>query len=124
VGEGVLIDTDILINYIKGLTELPKGPVFISEITLYEFLRGSRDPARAKRLLEEGFRIIFHDNDVILKASELWRTLKESGEMVEDRDLLIAAVSISKNLPLMTGNLRHFDKFRNFGLEFWKSYSY
>lgn len=116
MGKGVLIDTDVLIDYVRGFAELPKGPVYITEITLFEFTRGSKDVRRAKELLEEGFKVIFHDNEVILKASELWKVLKESGEMVDDRDLLIAAAGISKNLPLMTRNLRHFKRFEKFGL--------
>ena len=103
MGEGVLIDTDVLIDYIR-------------EITLFEFVRGSKDTRKAKELLEEGFRVIFHDNEAILKASEMWKALKESGEIVDDRDLLIAAVGISKKLPLMTRNLKHFKRFEKFGL--------
>ncbi|MDI3498165.1 type II toxin-antitoxin system VapC family toxin [Archaeoglobus sp.] len=122
MGKGVLIDTDVLIDYVRGLAELPKGPVYVTEITLFEFIRGSKDVRRAKELLEEGFKVIFHDNEVILKASELWKVLKESGEMVDDRDLLIAAAGISKNLPLMTRNLRHFKRFEKFGLILFDSF--
>gem|GEM_PF-3590547 len=42
--ERVLIDTDILIEYIKGRLELPKLPIYISEITLYEYIRGTNKP--------------------------------------------------------------------------------
>lgn len=116
MGKGVLIDTDVLINYTRGLTDLPRTATFITEITLYEFVRGTREIERAKKLLEEGFGVIYHDNEVILKACEIWKSLKRDGEIVEDRDLLIAAAAIAKGLPLLTNNVRHFRRFEKFGL--------
>jgi len=62
MGEGILIDTDILIDFVKGKQELPNIRVFISEVTLYEFIRGTKDIPEAKSLIEEGFSILYHDN--------------------------------------------------------------
>lgn len=117
MGKRILIDTDVLIDYVNGITELPKGLIFITEVTLYEFVRGCKDVGRGKKLIEEGFKIIFHDNDVILKACEIWKSLKEMGELVDDRDLLIAATAIVKDLPLLTRNVKHFTRFEKFGLK-------
>ncbi len=116
MGEGVLIDTDILIDYVKGFVELPKVPIFISEITLYEFVRGTKDVKRAKKLLEETFVVVYNNNEILLKAAEIWIALKESDEIVDDRDILIASAAIAKNLPLMTRNLKHFKRLERFGL--------
>ncbi len=65
MGKRILIDTDILIDYVNGVRELPKGLNFITEVTLYEFVRGCKDMKRGKKLIEEGFKVIFHDNDII-----------------------------------------------------------
>jgi len=116
VGEGVLVDTDVLIDYVRGRRGLPEAVWYLSEITLYEFIRGSSDPGRAKELLEEEFIVLFHDNEVIRSAAAIWRVLKAQGALVEDRDLLIAATAISKGLPLLTGNTKHFARFKEFGL--------
>ncbi len=67
----ILIDTDILIEYVKGNLELPYTQIFITEITLYEFIRGTKDIEKAKKILEEGFSVIFHDNAIIQKASKI-----------------------------------------------------
>lgn len=118
MGEGVLIDTDVLIDFVRGRAELPKAKVhYISEITLYEFVRGTRDLRRAKDLLEETFSVLWVDNDVILTASRLWRELRARGEPVEDRDLIIAATAIARGLPLKTKNRRHFKRFTRDGLK-------
>ena len=42
MGSRILIDTDVLIDYVKGRCELPIA-VYISEITLYEFIRSCKD---------------------------------------------------------------------------------
>lgn len=119
MGKGVLIDTDVLIEYIKGRRELPSDPRFISEITLYEFIRGTKDSYEAKKLLEEDFIVIFHDNDILRNAAEMWKKLRSQGKLVDDRDLLIAATSISRDLPLLTGNSKHFERLKEFGLKFY-----
>ena len=113
----ILIDTDVLIEYVKGNLELPYTQVFITEITLYEFIRGTKDIKRAKKILEESFNVIFHDNTIIQKASEIWASLKKSGQLIDDRDLLIAATSITNDLPLMTRNKKHFERLKAFGLK-------
>jgi len=119
VGEGVLIDTDVLIDYVKRGRQLPDAVWYLTEITLYEFIRGSSEPKRAKELLEKEFIILFHDNEIIEKAAAIWRALRSQGALVDDRDLLIAAAAISKSLPLLTGNVKHFARLKSFGLKLY-----
>ncbi len=45
------------------------------------------------RSLEEGFIVLFHDGTVIATAAKIWVELKRSGEMLNDRDILIAAIA-------------------------------
>ena len=47
------MDTDVLIEHVKGNLELPYPQIFITEVTLYEFIRGTKDIERAKKILEE-----------------------------------------------------------------------
>ena len=119
MGEGILVDTDVLIDYTKGFTDLPKKQLYISEITLYEFIRGCRDVRKAKELLESAFIVVFHDNDVLVKASEIWIELNKKGELIDERDILIASVAIAKNFKLLTRNVKHFKRLEKFGLKFY-----
>jgi len=119
MGKGVLVDTDVVIDYVRGSTELPGEPLFITEITLYEFVRGTKDIPKAKRLLEESFSVIFHDNPITQKASEIWVKVKGRGKILDDRDILIGAVSAVKNLPLLTRNRKHYDRLEEFGVIFY-----
>ncbi|RLE85175.1 MAG: type II toxin-antitoxin system VapC family toxin [Thermoprotei archaeon] len=120
MGEGVLIDTDVLIDYVRGRRRLPEGICYISEITLYEFIRGTRDPREAKRLLEREFVVIYCDNEILELAAETWRKLRRKGVLIEDRDLIIGSTAIAKGLPLLTGNVKHFERLKEFGLKLYK----
>ncbi|MEM2941257.1 MAG: PIN domain-containing protein [Thermoproteota archaeon] len=120
MGERILVDTDCLIDYYKGELELnPEDSHHVSEITVYEFIRGTRDVKEAKRILEESFTIVWLDNEILEKASEVWRSLKASGRLVEDRDLIIGATAAVKRLKLLTRNIKHYDVLKAYELTFY-----
>jgi predicted nucleic acid-binding protein len=74
------VDTDCLIDYYKGGLELnPEDSHHVSEITVYEFIRGTRNVKEAKKILERSFSIVWLDNEILEKASEIWRSLRASG---------------------------------------------
>ncbi len=117
MNQRLLIDTDVLIEVEKGRTKLPKGELYISCISLYEFLRGRRDYQRVKKEMEAVFYVVPLTNEVMLKAVEIYRDLRKKGELIEDRDLLIAATSIALGIPLFTGNKTHFERMIGYGLK-------
>ncbi len=108
----------MLIDYVKGLCDLPSARLCITEITFYEFIRGTRDVDEAKRVLEEGFVVLFHDNRINTTAAKIWVELKRSGEVLDDRDILIAATAIAKDVPLLARNVKHYKRLERFGLRF------
>jgi hypothetical protein len=118
MGERTLIDTDILIEYIKGKVDLKDIYPYISEITLYEFIRGTEEPRRAKELLEESFSILWVDNKILQLAARIWIELKSGGKAIDDRDLIIGSSAIAYNLKLYTRNRKHFDRLREYGLSY------
>jgi len=115
----ILIDTDKLISIEKGEEELPEDECFVSIITVYEFIRGRKDFLKAKKLIEEIAVSLDVDNKVIAKATEIWRTLKKEGQLIDDRDLLIGATAIVYDLHLYTGNKEHFERLQPFGLKLY-----
>ncbi|RDD53684.1 MAG: type II toxin-antitoxin system VapC family toxin [Candidatus Korarchaeota archaeon NZ13-K] len=114
--EGVLVDTDVLIDVEKGKASLPRTQLFISWISLYEFLRGRRDFEAAKERMERVFTVLPPMNDVLKKAIEIYRDLKIRGEMIDERDLIVAATAISNGLPLLTRNRKHYERLLDHGL--------
>ena len=127
--EGIIVDTDVLIALVKkNLLDsfLWKFDGHITVITLYEYVRGrgyfGKLLEEEKNWLEKMFTILPLSNDSLLKASEIWITLRRKGELVSDRDILNASIAISSGLPFCTGNTRHYKKMIEFGLDLvpWK----
>ncbi|HDH07325.1 MAG TPA: type II toxin-antitoxin system VapC family toxin [Thermoproteales archaeon] len=120
MGERILVDTDILIDYYRNRLGLPPGNLYyISLITLYEYIRGTKSPAKAKKLLEESFSVIPLTNKILEEAASIWRDLKDSGLMLDDRDLIIGTTAIVYGLKLYTRNLKHFERLEKYGLTFY-----
>ncbi len=117
----ILIDTDILIEYFKRkkLEEFIGNS--ISVVTLIEFLRGAKDPKTVKEIFEEAFNVINIDNQIIIKYTEIYQALRKKGKILSDSDLLIASTSIVKEIPLLTKNIKHFERLKPFGLKLCKS---
>jgi predicted nucleic acid-binding protein len=114
----VLVDTDYLIDVERGRAELPRAQVVISWITLYEFIRGRSDYAEAKSKLEKALVVVYPTNDVLVKAVEMYRDLKKRGELIDERDLLVAATAIALDIPLKTKNVSHYQRLVKYGLKF------
>jgi len=109
-----LLDTDAVIELLR---ERRYEAGSITVITLIEILRGVEDERRneVKELLEESFDVINLDNKVINTYCTLYNKLREKGEAIPDADLLIAAASMSHELPLKTGD-KHFERLKTLGL--------
>ncbi|HIE23834.1 MAG TPA: type II toxin-antitoxin system VapC family toxin [Candidatus Korarchaeota archaeon] len=114
--KAVMVDTDFLIDVERGKASLPKAQLFLSWISLYEFLRGRKDFLIAKEKLEKVFIILLPSNEVLRKSVEIYRDLRSRGELIEERDLLVGATAISFGLPLLTKNRSHYERLTRYGL--------
>ncbi len=120
----IVLDTDILILLVK-LRKLDefvgRFRAYITVITEYEYLRGEVKAGVnsfvSKDTLEKAFDILYLDNRSVRIASEMWADLVRNRETFDERDLLIGAICIANEIPLWTGNIRHFIKLRKYGLQ-------
>jgi len=126
--ETVVLDTDILIDHLRGFT---KAKIFlalfdeksisgmISTLTVMELLSGKSASEDIKRIKIEKLLSLFKTVDVTFsiaeKAGELRR--KYSTNPI---DSIIAATAISYNLKLVTCNISHYQMVE--GLTIWKPY--
>ena len=126
--ETVVLDTDILIDHLRGFT---KAKIFlalfdeksiggmISTLTVMELLSGKSASEDIKRIKIEKLLSLFKTVDVTFsiaeKAGELRR--KYSTNPI---DSIIAATAISYNLKLVTCNISHYQIIE--GLTIWKPY--
>ncbi len=59
-------------------------------------------------------------DDAIEKASAIYASLKSTGKIISDADILVAGIAISNNLVLVTNNTKHFSRIENLKLDNWK----
>jgi tRNA(fMet)-specific endonuclease VapC len=127
-----LIDTDIIINSIKGnqgvnqkIAELASIPKAISIITYGELLyRAKKSTQREKNTsvvyrLAEIFPIIGITRATMEAFTDLKAALDRKGERIEDFDLLIAATALNLNYVLVTNNTKHYKRIEGLQLENW-----
>lgn len=119
----VLIDTDWVIDYLKGveragplLDSLINEGISISLITYGEIFEGIYYGRNRKRH-EQAFRAFLQVTSVLPlteNSMEIFARirgdLRAKGQLIGDADLLIAATALEYDLTLLTQNLRHFNR--------------
>jgi len=130
-----LFDTDTLSNLLtkhpsarllERLREIPVAMQFTSSITvgeiyygLYKSDRPDYYSERLERLVWPHVQIVPFDRDAAETYGELRAELERKGERLSDPDLMIAAISLSRNLVVVTGNIKHFGRIENLKVENW-----
>ena len=133
----VLVDTDILSYYFKGdeivVENFEKYQVHyvlieISFITYYEIVSGllAKKASKQLRIFDD-----FVNENLVLPmteksariSSELFSTLRQKGNIVDDIDLLIAGIAIENNMILVTNNEKHFGRIPGLKIENWKKHT-
>ena len=131
-----LLDTNLLSNLLKRapsttliakLVSVPSERRFTSSITLGELVYGAhRLGTRAGVLLEQIDRVLLpyrpvipFDADAARHYGEVRAELERRGTPLDDADLRITAIALSRNLTLVTGNVRHFQRVPGLPVENW-----
>jgi len=119
-----LFDTDAIsellrprpaIGYIKWLMNVSREEQFTSAVVIGELYKGAyRSQTPEKHLTNIEQRILPavtalpYDISIAKIFGKIRAHLEETGTILPDADVQIAATAISHNLELVTGNLRHF----------------
>lgn len=121
-----LIDTDWVIDYLKGrtavvdeLTRLSEYGLAISLITygeIYEGIYFSRDPQASEKGFQKflrGVKVLPLNKLILKRFARLRGELRRTGNMLGDPDLLIGATAMQYNLTLLSRNQSDFQKIPN-----------
>ncbi len=111
-----LIDSDVLIDFLKGKKEAVKilGKIkpnqrSTSIICVGEILEGLTDNKKEQfQKLLNIINIYNVDIKVVVIFAEIRKELRKNGNLIDNFDLLIAATCMAYNLILITNNLKHF----------------
>jgi predicted nucleic acid-binding protein len=126
----VLLDTDILSEVIKKKDEhvmgraeaylAAEGHFTVSVLSVMEVVYGFHRIGREDRVTE--FRSLIADHEVLdvdvataATAGRIYADLEAKGTVVGLADVMIAAVALQHNLPVVTGNVQHFEAVRGAG---------
>lgn len=117
---GVLVDTNVLIDYLRDHPRAAKylesstGQMMISALTVAELHAGARNDAERQKLREftAAFEVIPAD-PVICELGGDYRAKYGPSHGVDLIDGLIAATSVTCELPLVTLNKKHFPMLEN-----------
>ena len=101
--------------YIKWLQEVSREEQFTSAVVIGELYKGAyRSQARDRHINQIERRILPavtvlpYDTATAKVFGKIRARLEESGAILPDADLQIAATALGHGLELVTGNLRHF----------------
>ncbi len=123
----MVVDTSIFIEYLRAkdkkksaLFAIPDSTqLFISSVTMYELLMGATDENKQKdiKLLTEDLPVLPFDESVSKKAAEIYHQLRHENNMIDFRDIFIAATCLVFELPLKTLNKKHFERIKQLNIQ-------
>tara|TARA_Y100000310_G_C20699789_1_gene828633 strand:- start:3313 stop:3678 length:366 start_codon:yes stop_codon:yes gene_type:complete len=115
----ICIDTDILIEFVKGKKGLDEqigefDDVYITSLSIFEYGKGRETMGQVEKLKD--FNILELDSSHLFKAVEIFKDLIKKGDLIGDNDIIIGAICIAYDIPLLTLNKKHFGRLKKFGL--------
>ena len=130
----VLLDTDILSEILKGKSAVvsanakkylaQQGCFRTSAITVAEIVYGFRRVGREDRVMQfeaslETADVLPLDDAAARLAGRINADLERVGRVIGMPDVLIAATALRNGLPIVTGNVTHFEQVRLVGYELY-----
>ena len=127
------LDTDFLVAVLRGQPEArqkmrdldSEGRHATTTVNCFELFYGAHmsrekrgNVERVENLLQR-LDILAFELEASRRAGESLAALSARGEAVDFRDVMVAAVAVSKKLPLVSRNRQHFSRFKGLKLEQW-----
>lgn len=128
-----LLDTTILSAIMKGETNVTaRARAYLAEhpaltfsiITRYEILRGLKAKGANTQLaafdqLCANSEVLLLTDEIIVRAAEVYATLRARGELIGDADILIGATALVNGVALVTDNEQHFRRVPGLRIANW-----
>jgi tRNA(fMet)-specific endonuclease VapC len=128
-----LLDTDTLSSILRGTPAvvarsrdyLAEHRAFaLSIITRYEILRGLKAKGATAQVQAfdrfcETSLILPLTDEVVVKAAEIYATLRKRGQPTGDADILIGASALTHGFGIVTNNEAHFRRIEGLHVDNW-----
>jgi predicted nucleic acid-binding protein len=109
--------------YLKWLMKIPREEQYTSAVVIGELYKGAyRSEAREKHLINieqrvlPSITVLPYDLATAKVFGKVRAHLEKAGIILPDADLQIASTAIHHGLELVTGNLQHFSRVNELGL--------
>jgi tRNA(fMet)-specific endonuclease VapC len=116
----MVIDTSIIIDHLRAKDKLTsklyllsdEPELYISAVSMYELYMGATSKEKEKdiQMATESLTVLPFTDAVALQASQIYHQLKKKNELIEFRDIFIAATCLVNELPIATLNKKHFKR--------------
>ena len=113
-------------SFIARLAATPIEHQFTSAITVGEMVYGAHRSARTDELLSQlqtrvwpNVTILPFDRVAAETYGRIRTELEGAGVPIGEPDTRIAAIALARNLTVVTGNVRHFDRVPGLAVENW-----
>ena len=128
-----MLDTDICIytikrkpvTVLKRFELLQPGTVLMSAVTFAELMSGAKkstyvdDNIRRLEALSEIIEVVPFDKKAATAYGDIRSDLEKRGMIIGGNDLFIAAHAFSRDLTLVTNNIKEFSRVRGLRIENW-----
>jgi tRNA(fMet)-specific endonuclease VapC len=126
----VCLDSDIIINALRDkggagrklIAMKEEGlDLFTTSINTFELIRGVKDEKEKEAIhlynFLSGVEVLDFDFNSSEKAAEIFNALKKNGNLLDIADIMIAAIAMANDEPLLTENRKHFERIPGLRLE-------
>jgi tRNA(fMet)-specific endonuclease VapC len=129
-----VFDTDVVsatmrrevpLTLVRRLASVPREEQVTTAITLGELVYGAekrrsgRHAAAIRELVFSRMPVLPYDHEAAEVYGSIRAELERRGEPLEHPDLQIAAIALARDLTLVTGDTRHFDRVPGLRVENW-----
>lgn len=122
----LLIDTSIIIDHLRKQNKdnsrfyniVGKYTLFISTITVFELYAGAINYQKKQDISNvlEYVKILPFTKAIAQRSGEIYLSLRKENQVIETKDLFIAATALCHDMDLMTLNLQHFQRVEELNL--------
>ncbi len=116
----ILADTSIIIEHLRKEDKkrsvlynlMLKYEICISSVTEFELLAGATNKQKQSDIetVLGCFQIFPFSSEIASVAADIYQNLKSKNQLIEIRDIFIAATAEALNLPVATLNKNHFER--------------
>ncbi len=128
-----VLDTDVLSAIMRqDTTALSHAQAYLSSfsqltisiVTRYEILRGlsaknAASQAAAFDAMCKSMEVLSLTDAVIVRAANIYGKLHQTGQIIGDADILIAATCLANGYEIVTNNAAHFSRISGLVLQNW-----